>query len=204
VPLLIGWNDFDGSSRRYTPEEVLSHSHPGVLATYDQDQPLDDLAYQIYTDLHAGAPARWVAHQLEGGRPVYLYLYSYVMSWDRGDVRGAQHAYELPHVLNTWEQQLDATFPFLSRVLLDDDDRAMTRIMHGCWVSFVKTGRPICPGAPDWPHYQRETDQLMALDLQPRVVAGYRARQLDAQEAHRWHYFGQVAESIQRLLEGRP
>jgi carboxylesterase type B len=76
--------------------------------------------------------------------------------------------------------------------------------MHGCWVSFMKTGKPICPGAPDWPRYQRETDQLMALDLQPRVVAGYRARQLDAQEAHRSLYFGQVAESIQRLLEGRP
>ncbi|MDP2346345.1 MAG: carboxylesterase family protein, partial [Gammaproteobacteria bacterium] len=158
VPMLIGWNDFDGSSLRYSPQEVIEHTHPDVLRQYDQQKAMEDLAYEIYTDLHAGAPARWVAHQLENGQPVYLYLYSYVVSWDKGDVRGAEHAYELPHVLNTWEETLDDMFPFLSRFLLKEEDKAMSEIMHECWASFIRTGQPSCPGAPDWPEYNRVED----------------------------------------------
>jgi para-nitrobenzyl esterase len=203
VPLLIGWNDFDGSSLRYTAREVVDHTHPDVLASYDTTQPLEDLAYALYTDLHAGAPARWIAHRLEDGHPVYLYLYSYVMSWDRGDVRGAQHVYELPHVLDTWAQTLDDRFPLLSTLLLEDEDEAMSRLMHECWVAFVKHGVPACSGAPAWPPYQRETDPLMQLDLPPRIVRGYRATQLDAQEAHMDHYLKQVAASLENLLDRR-
>lgn len=200
VPLLIGWNDFDGSSLRYSPQEVIDHTHPNVLRTYDTDKPEEDLAYEIYTDLHSGAPARWVARQLEEGDPVYLYLYSYIVSWERGKVRGAKHAYELPHAFNTFEEQLDDVFPFLSKFLLDDEDRQMTHIMHQCWLSFVKTGVPRCPGAPDWPAYERESDQLMELNLKPKVLTGFRALQLDAHEAHKSHYFKRVQESISELL----
>jgi|GEM_PF-2051459 len=200
IPLLIGWNDFDGSSLRYTPQQVIEHTHPDVLSTYDTTQSAEDLAYEIYTDLHSGAPARWVAKQMEDGEPVYLYLYSYVVSWDRGDVRGAEHAYELPHALDTFEEQLDSTFPFLSNFLLTDEDRKVTRLMHHCWVSFVKTGVPDCPNAPEWPAYNRETDQLMELNAQPKVVTGFRAQQLNAHEAHKSHYFDQIGESVNKLL----
>ncbi|NOX50555.1 MAG: carboxylesterase/lipase family protein [Gammaproteobacteria bacterium] len=200
VPLLIGWNDFDGSSLRYSPQEVIDHTHPEVLAAYDTNKPMQDLAYEIYTDLHSGAPARWVANKLQDGEPVYLYLYTYVISWDRDSVRGAEHGYEVPHALSTLEEMLDDTFPFLSKVLLDDEDRQMTYVMHHCWLSFVKTGKPSCPGAPDWPAYNRDSDKLMKLNLEPKIVSGFRARQLDAQEMHRSHYFEQVKKSIRRLL----
>jgi len=201
VPLLIGWNDFDGSSLRYEPEEVISHAHPDILATYDQSKSVEDLAYDIYTDLHSGAPARWVAHKLEEGSPVYLYLFSYVVSWEKGSVRGAEHAYEIPHVLNTFEEQLNDYFPFLASVLLSDEDRSMTQIMHHCWVSFVKDGKPKCPNAPDWPRYERAADQLMELNLNPKVLTGYRAVHLDAQERHKSHYLNRVRESIRELID---
>lgn len=200
VPLLIGWNDFDGSSLRYTAQEVIEHTHPEVLRQYEKNASPEDLAYEIYTDLHAGAPARWVAHQMEDDKPVYLYLFSYVASWDEGDVRGAEHAYELPHVLNTWSLTLDDMFPFLSRFLLKDKDKAMSNIMHECWISFIKTGKPSCPRAPNWPEYNRDDDQVMELTLSPRILTGYRAQQLDAQEAHRSHYFQRVRESIGEIL----
>lgn len=201
VPLLIGWNDFDGSSLRYSAQEVIDHTHPDVLATYDTDQDSESLAYEIYTDLHSGAPARWVAHQLEDGKPVYLYLFSYVPSWDRDRVRGAEHGYELPHALATFEEQINDIFPFLAAYLLEDDDRAMTRIMHQCWMSFVKHGKPTCPNAPEWPRYRREHDQLMELNLTPKVRDGFRAAQLNAQERYKSHYLDQARESIQKLLE---
>lgn len=200
VPLLIGWNDFDGSSLRYPPQTVIDRTHPEVLKTYDVTMSAEDLAYEIYTDLHSGAPARWVAKQMEEGEPVYLYLYSYVLSWDRGKVRGAKHGYELPHALNTLEDQIDSVFPFLSSFLLSDEDRQVTQLMHQCWVSFVKLGTPKCPGTPEWPAYARESDQLMELTSNPRVVRGFRARHLDAQEAHRSHYFEHAKESIETFL----
>jgi carboxylesterase type B len=92
-------------------------------------------------------------------------------------------------------------FPLLARFLLTDEDRAMTQIMHQCWMSFVKAGKPECPDAPAWPRYRRQSDRLMELNLQPRVLEGFRAAQLDAQEAHKDHYLDQVRASVQRLLE---
>lgn len=201
VPILIGWNDFDGSSLRYPPEQVIAHTHPEVLSTYDSQLDEESLAYAIYTDLHSGAPARWVANKLEDGAPVYLYLFSYVVSWDRDTVRGAEHAYELPHALNTFEEQLDDMFPFLSTLLLGEEDRKMTSIVHECWMSFVKTGKPHCPNAPEWPPYARDTDQLMELNLHPKIVTGYRAEQLNAHENHMDHYLDQVQVSYRKLLD---
>jgi hypothetical protein len=43
----------------------------------------------------------------------------------------------------------------------------------------------------------------MQLDLPPRIVRGYRATQLDAQEAHMDHYLKQVAASLENLLDRR-
>jgi len=40
----------------------------------------------------------------------------------------------------------------------------------------------------------------MQLNLEPTVVSGFRARQLDAQEMHRSHYFEQAKENVHRLL----
>ena len=65
---------------------------------------------------------------------------------------------------------------------------------------FVKTGKPTCPGAPEWPPYTRESDQLMELNLRPQVLKGYRADQLDAQEANLSHYQEKVQASYEKLL----
>jgi para-nitrobenzyl esterase len=200
VPLLIGWNDFDGSSLRYEPEQVIDHTHPKVLEAYDTGKRVEDLAYEIYTDLHSGAPARWIAHRFEEGHPSYLYLYSYVVSWDRESARGAEHGYEVPHVFKTWDAMLDDTFPLLSHLILGDDDRAMSEIMHACWVSFIKEGAPSCPGAGEWPAYNREADTLMKLDLTPAPVSGFRAKQLNAQELQMKHYLEQVRTSLAELI----
>ncbi|MEM7079090.1 MAG: carboxylesterase family protein [Pseudomonadota bacterium] len=199
VPLLIGWNDFDGSSLRYAAQHVIETTHPDVLATYetglDQEQ---DLAYEIYTDLHSGAPARWVAHKLEDGEPTYLYMFSYVLSSERGNVRGAEHAYELPHVFDTWDKVLP---PIIGPLFISEEDLEMTMIMHACWVSFAATGKPSCPNVPDWPKYNRATDQLMELNLTPTVRTGFRAAQLNAHERHMEHYLKKSESNVEELLK---
>jgi para-nitrobenzyl esterase len=56
--------------------------------------------------------------------------------------------------------------------------------MHSCWVSFAKTGKPVCgAGDPAWPSYDPASDQLMQFDAPSAIAVHYRKVQLDAQEA---------------------
>jgi para-nitrobenzyl esterase len=197
VPLMIGWTDFDGSSLRYDPATVLQRTSPDVLATYDRNGKSDqDLAYEMYTDSHVGAPARWIAAQTEAGAPTYLYLFSYVYSGRRGTDRGATHGHEIVFAFDSWA----AAYP---QAELTEEDRAATRMVHSCWVSFAKTGRPACEGAPEWPRYRRAEDQVMELGRQPRVLTGFRAAQLDGQEAAMWDdVVEDTRASIGSLVDG--
>jgi carboxylesterase type B len=56
-------------------------------------------------------------------------------------------------------------------------------MMHSCWVTFAKFGKPACEGTPDWPRYTPQGDQLMDLGASPQVRRNFRKPQLDAQEA---------------------
>jgi para-nitrobenzyl esterase len=178
VPLLIGWTDFDGSSLRgRSAEDVVANASDELLAAYASDGLSGaDLGYQLYTDAHAGAPARWIARKAADGAPSYLYLFAYVRTANRGNVRGAAHGDEIPFVFDHWEKALP-------QVTLSDEDRAATRVVHSCWVTFAKTGTPQCEGAPAWPRYTAARGELMELGASPRVRSHFRARQLDAQEA---------------------
>ena len=177
VPMMIGWTDFDGSSLRETsPEDVARAASPEVLAAYASDKLTGaDLGYRLYTDEHVAAPARWIARKSAKGAPTYLYQYSYVLSFQRGRNRGATHGSELPFVFDTWKK-------IAPQLKLSDEDQAATRMMHSCWVSFAKSGRPRCDGAPEWPAYTAKSDTLMDLGLKPQLRQHFRQVQLDAQE----------------------
>lgn len=188
VPLLIGWNSNDGSSLRMNPDAFLAGVPGAVRATYG-DTP--DLARAIYTDSHVAAPARWIAHRTERGAPTYLYYFSHVRAAQRAASRGAAHGSEIPYVMN---HPLPAG--------ADHEERRVTNLVHSCWVSFARTGRPACDGAPEWPRYARATDRVMELNAMPAVRAGLHRARLDAQEAAIGENLaGQKAE-LDRLTAG--
>lgn len=194
VPMIIGWADFDGSSLRYSRQTVIDRTSDAVKRAYaSEGKTGDDLGYQLYTDSHNGAPARWTAKMTASGQPTYLYLWSYVRSADRGKVRGAAHGTEATHVFDSWPK----AYP---QVQLSEEDRAATRMIHSCWITFAKTGKPQCEGAPEWPRYTPEKDQLMELGLTPRVLAGHRKAQLDAQEAAMQEVIDATRESVEALV----
>ena len=198
VPVVIGWNDYDGSSLRYPAAQVIEATPPSVMATYQPAGPdNDDLAYAIYTDKHAGAPARWVAHQLQSGAPSYLFVFSHVPWVFRGNIRGAEHGMEFPYAFNTWDAELP---PLIGELFVDQDDTTMTTILHQCWLSFAKTGVPECPHAPAWPRYNRAADQLLELKVHPEVRTGYRAQQLDAHENVMQTYLDRSKRNVEEFL----
>ena len=200
VPLLIGWTSFDGSSLRGRgPEDVVARASGKLLSAYAGDGLSGaDLGYQMYTDGHVAAPARWIARKASRGAPSYLYLFSYVRTANRNQVRGAAHGDELAFVFDTWDKAL----PELE---LSDEDRRMTHMMHSCWVGFAKTGKPSCKGVPDWPRYTTKGDELVELGLNPVVRRHFRTPQLDAQE-NAWRAgvnqaASDVEESLRQLEE---
>ena len=95
----------------------------------------DDFAYQLYTDAHAGAPARWIAAKTAGGAPSYLYLFSYVPEARRGKVRGAAHGDELAYLFDGWSIMSPGA-------AVTDEQRAVGRMMRSCWTFFARTGEP--------------------------------------------------------------
>jgi para-nitrobenzyl esterase len=195
VPLMIGWTDFDGSSLRGASPEAFAEQASDMLKAvyFSEGKTGADLGYQMYTDQHVGAPARWIADQASGGAPSYLYLFSYVRTANRGRVRGAAHGEDMPFVFDNWAK----TFPQLQ---LSDEDRAATSMMQSCWASFAKTGKPECEGAPDWPPYTRASDQLMDLAMPPKVLTGFRETQLDAQELAMQDVIESARSSVEDLI----
>ena len=195
VPLLIGWNSFDGSSLRSSHAELIARMPPSVLSTYSgESQTQEDLAYALWTDLHAAAPARWIAKKTAGGDPTYVYYFSYVPPAQRGKVSGAAHATELPYVFDNWQKSA----PGLE---ITDDARAATKRVHSCWVSFASSGKPSCDGAPEWPRYRLENDQIMELGSTAQVRRNFRKAQLDAQEAAMQNDLAAQRQELEQLLK---
>lgn len=196
VPMIIGWTDFDGSSLRYPPQTVIDRTPAEVKSAYaSEGKTGDDLGYQLYTDSHNGAPARWTAKMTAPGQPTYLYLWTYVRSAERGQARGAAHGSEATYVFDSWAK----AYP---QVNLTDEDKAATRMIHSCWITFAKTGKPQCEGAPDWPRYTPEQDELMELGATPRVLTNYRKAQLDAQENAMQDVIDDTRKSIEDFVRG--
>ena len=136
---------------------------------------VDKVVRAMFTDRIMGGPARWVAAQAAGGAPSYLYYFSYVGGRFRPAMTRATHAAEIQYVFEYWGRRTPMS-------VVTDEDKAMASLMHACWVSFAKTGKPAC-GPAAWPAYDPKTDQRMEFGATSGVRTNLRKTQLDAQQA---------------------
>ena len=184
VPLIIGSNTYEASllETLKIPSAAILAMAPAALKAAYADLPDDaGRAREMFTDAFMGAPARWIAASAgggESGKPAFLYNFAYVAEAQRARVPGAGHASEIPFVFASW----DAMGPEGEGLKPSADDLKVTAVVHGCWVAFARSGRPLCPGAPPWPPYTGASDSLMRFDLNPTVKTHYRVAQYDAQQ----------------------
>lgn len=177
VPLIIGTNSGeDVLMGPYNPS-MADAVAPAVRPAYAAEGVTggESLARADYNDRVFTAPARWVARQAAGGKPAFLYHFSYVTSRYRALTKSAFHAAEIEFAFDDWEGATPEKF-------ISDDDRAMAKLMHKCWVTFAQTGRPDCGGGGGWPAYDPKTDLLFEFGATSGPRAGFRKARLDAQE----------------------
>ncbi|WP_293898187.1 carboxylesterase family protein [Phenylobacterium sp.] len=179
VPLIIGSNSGEDSLLGPAKATSASFARLGVTdamkAAYPADAGDDDrLARAMFTDRFMGGPARWVAAQASGGQPAWLYHFSYVGGRFRPAMTRATHAAEIQYVWEYWGRRTPMS-------VVTDEDKAMAALMHACWVSFAKTGTPVC-GSTAWPAYDPRTDRLMEFGASSGVRTNFRKVQLDAQQ----------------------
>jgi para-nitrobenzyl esterase len=182
VPLIIGSNSFEASllaAFHIPPEGYVAVQPEALRAAYAADPTPKAKAYAMFTDGVMGAPARWIAAKESGGAPSWLYYFSFRRAVYKDYLPGAPHASEIPFVFDSW----DHIDPKLSRGPETAEDRALTDVMHGCWVAFAKTGAPKCPTPERWPAYTPARDQLMEFGESVGIRTNFRKPQLDAQEA---------------------
>ncbi len=183
VPLIIGTNSNEGSLIvNNDPANVLSKAAPDLISAskiyYGQDAATEaSLASRLWRDATFAAPARWVARKASAKSPAWLYHFDYVPERLRKGSAGTNHGYEIPFVFDSWR----AIGPL--SLLLTSTDRAQSATVHGCWVAFAKTSVPACEGAPAWPAYTPDQDQLMDFAPVNSVKSGFNKPMLDAIEA---------------------
>ncbi len=178
VPLIIGSNDFEASllpSAGYTA--YIAKFPDATKAAYAGEAPGDEvLARALFTDSFGGGPARWIARKASAKAPAWLYQFTYVRVVRRGKIPGANHTSEIPYVFDS-----QMAVP-VYKLEIQDEDRAMARLVHSCWVAFAKTGAPACDGAPHWPAYTADRDALMEFGRTINVREHWRKPELDAVE----------------------
>ena len=179
VPLIVGANSGEDSLMGPGPlnRAQLEAIPNAARAIYvDEARGGDEiLARAVFTDRAMVAPARWVASETAKGQPSWLYHFSYVATRMRPAVTRAAHAAEIPYVFEYWGRRTPMS-------MVSAEDRAIATVMHACWVSFAKAGRPVC-GDEAWPAYDPATDRLMEFGGDTGLRPAFRKRQLDAQDA---------------------
>lgn len=180
VPLIIGANSGEDSlmGRSLPNASVMAAAIPApAKAAYASEAAKGDeaLVRAAFGDRFMVAPARWIAAEAANGKPAWLYHFSYVGSRFRPmGVTSAAHAAEIQYVFEYWGRRTPES-------MVAADDKAMAKLMHGCWVAFAKTGAPSCDIA--WPAYDPAKDQLVEFGAQSGVRDGFRKPQLDVQQA---------------------
>ena len=184
VPLLVGWNSEENSSRAIlgtnapTPENYAT----AVRALYGDraDEALkvypgstDDEVMRSATDLAGDrfigySSWKWFdLHSRTGGKPVYRYLYARprpAMSSEpsRPPARGAAHSAEIEYAMGNLAT--NKVFAWTA------DDYKVSDIVQGYFANFIKTGDPNGPGLPAWPSANRgDVVHVMRLDVDTRA-----------------------------------
>lgn len=186
VPLMLGSNSADSAGNRIkarTKDEFFARYgqwSAEAKAAYDPDGTTDlaTMVARANDDFGQAEPARFAANAFAAnGSPVYLYMFSYVPTAMREQLRaGSPHGGDVPFAFGTLGGgRGGAPTP---------EDLAVSRMMQSYWVNFARTGDPNGPGLPSWPRHVAGKDQIFTFRPDGSAGAGpdVRKARLDVTE----------------------
>jgi len=186
VPLMLGSNSADTAGNRIkarTRDEFFARYgkwSAEAKAAYDPDGKTDlaTMVSRANDDFGQAEPARFAANVFAAnGSPVYLYMFSYVPTAMREQLRaGSPHGGDVPFVFGTLGGgRGGAPTP---------EDLAVSRMAQSYWVNFARTGNPNGPGLPTWPRHVARKDQIFTFRPDGSAGAGpdVRKARLDVTE----------------------
>lgn len=186
VPLMLGSNSADSAGNRIrsrTKDEFFARFgqwSAEAKATYDPDgtTALATILSRANDDFGQAEPARFAANAFAAnGSPVYLYMFSYVATAMREQLRaGSPHGGDISYAFGTLGTGRGGA--------PTAEDLAVSRVMQSYWVNFAKTGDPNGAGLPSWPRHVAGKDQIFTFRLDGSAGAGpdIRKARLDVME----------------------
>lgn len=186
VPLMLGSNSADTAGNRIkarTKDEFFARYgqwSAEAKAAYDPDGTTDlaTMVARANDDFGQAEPARFAANAFAAnGSPVYLYMFSYVPTAMREQLRaGSPHGGDVSFAFGTLGTGRGGP--------PTPEDLAVSRIAQSYWVNFARTGDPNGAGLPTWPRHVARKDQILTFRPDGSVGAGpdIRKARLDVTE----------------------
>lgn len=191
VPAIVGSNTDEGTTLYYNlPENELEDWKENIRANMGEnaDRFIDlymkdamestrTASQQMISDTTFAWEMRtWARLVAQHDTNAFLYVFSHAAPLALPNAEptrtfGAFHAAEIPYVFHNSNEEI-----------WNDVDNKVSNLMHSYWVNFAKTGNPNGPGLPAWDSYDRERDNSMDLNGEPKMIEGFRMAKLDAWE----------------------
>jgi para-nitrobenzyl esterase len=172
VPLLAGWNSYEGHYKQILGEaEPTSENFAAALEKLYGDQAA--AAQQAYSgDVKQAATElasdrfiaygtwKWIdSHARTSGKPTYRYYYTH----PRPGQEGAGHSVEIEYALGN--------LPGNKVYAWSAEDYALSAQMQSYFANFIKTGNPNGAGLPEWPQASAGMgSRLMQLDVVSKTI----------------------------------
>jgi len=167
VPLLTGYNTDEARSMGGPPMtaqafEAQVRARYGsfaerLLALYPHadDAQADEAFGLLSRDRYMVSLTLWsLARTAASGQPIHAYLFDHVLPGPDAAKFRSFHTAEVPYVFGVLDQGGRA---------FGDGDHAVSALMQGYWLDFIRTGDPNGPGPAQWPRFDAASGKVMAL-----------------------------------------
>jgi para-nitrobenzyl esterase len=172
VPLLAGWNSYEGHYKQIlagaepTAENFAAalqklYGDKAAAAQQAYSGDVKQAATELASDRFIGYGTwKWIdSHARTSGKPTYRYYYTR----PRPGQEGAGHSVEIEYAMGNLAGNKVYAWT--------DDDRALSAQMQDYFANFIKTGNPNGAGLPEWPQASAgKGSRLMKLDVPSAAI----------------------------------
>jgi para-nitrobenzyl esterase len=172
VPLLAGWNSYEGHYKQILADaEPTAENFAAALQKLYGDKAaaaqqaysgdVKQAATELASDRFIGYGTwKWIdSHARTSGKPTYRYYYTR----PRPGQEGAGHSVEIEYAMGNLAGNKVYAWT--------DDDRALSAQMQDYFANFIKTGNPNGAGLPEWPQASAgKGSRLMKLDVPSAAI----------------------------------